>query len=66
MLYSDTFSFEVTRQPQIPQGIKKSKHGILVVTACVRSGLCPLKAFGRMAFPRKHFNISTPIFVTTA
>jgi len=66
MLYSDTFSFEATLHRQIRQGIKQSNHGGLVVTAGVRSGLCPLKAQRRTPFSGAHFKISAPTFVTTA
>jgi hypothetical protein len=44
----------------------QSNYSALVVTAGVRSGLCPLKALRRTAFSRAHFNTSTPTFVTTA
>jgi len=66
MLYSDTFSFEATLHRQIRQGIKQSNHGGLVVTAGVRSGLCPLKAQRWTPFSGAHFKISAPTFVTTA
>jgi len=66
MLHSDTFSFEGTHHLQILQGIKQSNHGGLVVTAGVRSGLCPLKTQHRTAFSGAHFKISAPTFVTTA
>jgi hypothetical protein len=66
MLYSDAFSFEGAHRRQIRQGIKQSNHGGRVVTAGVRSGLCPLKAQRRTAFSGAHFKISAPTFVTTA